>query len=276
MDNSIGFRLKSECLRAKTPTQEENLDLIRRIQAGDKTAASDFIVRNGKLVVRLISTNYPSYKDNEDVFQAGLMGLLKSAERFDFSYNVTMGTYAYNWITQSVGRYIADCESEIRIPVHTGNKLTKIRQAIRKYEADRESGDIKKYIIETTGFSVSDIDLLMPYVEKSTSLNSVVDTDDGSDSEVMDFIADSKDSIEKTVERQAVSEHVREILKEVLNEKEYAVIEYRFGFDSKVKSEAELRKITGITSRQGIQQCEARAIRKLRHPKYARLLRELN
>ena len=120
-----GFSLIKTCAKAKTPTREENLELVRRIQAGDKEAESEFAIRNGKLVIKVIKNKFNMYIDNEDVFQAGLLGLLKAAEKFDLKdkSDISVATYAYIWIRQSIGRYISENENDIRIPVHANEKL---------------------------------------------------------------------------------------------------------------------------------------------------------
>lgn len=275
MDNIVGYQLRTECLRAKTLTKEENLDLVRRIQDGDKEAATKYILCNGKLVVKVIKEKYPVYIDSEDVFQAGIMGLIKAADKFDFSYDVTVSTYAYTWIVQSIGRYIADSEADIRIPIHANEKLIKIKMAINKYDNESVRTDRDKFIANETGFDAQTLAELLPYAENKVSLNSLVNSDGDSDSEMLDFIEDGNTNIEHQIETKDVSERLKTILKEALNDKEYLVIMHRFGFMGDTKTFDEIKDIIGITSRQGIQQCEAKALRKLKDPKYASVLREL-
>lgn len=275
MDKTVGFRLKAECLRAKTPSQEENLELVRRIQNNDSDAASEFILRNGKLVVDAISKYYPLQKDSEDAFQAGLMGLLKSAKSFDLSMDTSISTYAYIWVRQSVGRYIANNENDIRIPIHSYSDLVKIKIVMKEYESENSDLDIKDYIMKKTGFDKDTVDLLMPYVNGSLSLNSVVDNSDGTDTELADFIADENKGTEQRVIESIVKDDVMKVLMSVLNSKELEVIKYKYGLDGAVGSMEELMEVTGIHSRQGIQQCEIRVLRRLKHCPESASLRRL-
>lgn len=275
MDKTVGFRLKAECLRAKTPSQEENLELVRRIQNNDSDAASEFILRNGKLVVDAISKYYPLQKDSEDAFQAGLMGLLKSAKSFDLSMDTSISTYAYIWVRQAVGRYIANNENDIRIPIHSYSDLVKIKIVMKEYESENSDLDIKDYIMKKTGFDKDTIDLLMPYVNGSLSLNSVVDNSDGTDTELADFIADENKGTEQRVIENIVKDDVMKVLMSVLNSKELEVIKYKYGLDGAVGSMEELMEVTGIHSRQGIQQCEIRVLRRLKHCPESASLRRL-
>lgn len=275
MDKTVGFRLKTECLRAKTPSQEENLELVRRIQNNDSDAASEFILRNGKLVVNAISKYYPLQKDSEDAFQAGLIGLLKSAKSFDLSMDTSISTYAYIWVRQAVGRYIANNENDIRIPIHSYSDLVKIKTVMKEYESENSDLDIKEYIMKKTGFDKDTIDLLMPYVNGSLSLNSVVDNSDGTDTELADFIADENKGTEQRVIENIVKDDVMKVLMNVLNSKELEVIKYKYGLDGAVESMEELMNVTGIHSRQGIQQCEIRVLRRLKHCSESAKLRGL-
>lgn len=275
MDTIVGYQLKKICLKAETLTKEENLELVEKIQNGDKEAANKFIIGNGKLVIKILKDRYPYYADSEDAFQAGVMGLLKAANMYDFRNGASVATYAYNWIRQSIGRYITDSEANIRIPVHTNEKLIKIKQAINRYDNENIQSDRIEYIQEQTGYDLKTLDELMPYVDNSISLNTTVDSDSEAKSEIGDLIADDSESIEEIIETNDLRDRLRKILKEVLNDKEYEIIMYRFGFYGEEKTFDEIKDIIGITSRQGIQQCEARAIKKLRHPKYEKLLREL-
>lgn len=275
MDKTVGFRLKAECLRAKTPSQEENLELVRRIQNNDSDAASEFILRNGKLVVDAISKYYPLQKDSEDAFQAGLMGLLKSAKSFDLSMDTSISTYAYIWVRQAVGRYIANNENDIRIPIHSYSDLVKIKTVMKEYESENSDLGIKDYIMKKTGFDKDTVDLLMPYVNGSLSLNSVVDNSDGTDTELADFIADENKGTEQRVIESIVKDDVMKVLMSVLNSKELEVIKYKYGLDGAVGSMEELMNVTGIHSRQGIQQCEIRVLRRLKHCPESASLRRL-
>lgn len=275
MDKTVGFRLKAECLRAKTPSQEENLELVRRIQNNDSDAASEFILRNGKLVVDAISKYYPLQKDSEDAFQAGLIGLLKSAKSFDLSMDTSISTYAYIWVRQAVGRYIANNENDIRIPIHSYSDLVKIKTVMKEYESENSDLDIKDYIMKKTGFDKDTVDLLMPYVNGSLSLNSVVDNSDGTDTELADFIADENKGTEQRVIENIVKDDVMKVLMSVLNSKELEVIKYKYGLDGAVGSMEELMNVTGIHSRQGIQQCEIRVLRRLKHCSESAKLRGL-
>lgn len=274
MDNIVGYQLRTECLKSKSLTKEENIELVRKIQAGDKDAANQFILRNGKLVISIINEKFPNYKDDEDVFQAGILGLLRAAEKFDFNFENTVGTYAYSWIMQSIGRYIVDLNTDIRIPVHTNEKLIKIKQAINKYENSNLKTNRNEFIQKETGLDSQTIDKLMPYLDNIVSMNTVIDTDGDGYAEIGDFIADNKDSIEKQLEKKEVKDKVQEILKEVLNKKEYMIIMYRFGFFGDTMKFDEIKRIIGITSRQGVQQCEAKALIKLKHSKYADILKD--
>lgn len=275
MDTVIGYQLRTECVKAKTLTKEENLELVRQIQAGNKEAINKYVICNGKLVIKVIKDKFPYYIESEDVFQAGLIGLLKAAEMYETDSEASVATYAYDWIRQSIGRYITNCESTVRIPVHTNEKLIKIKQAVYKYDSEDTKQDKLEFIQEHTGFDSKLINELLPYVDSSISLNSMVESDSDTVGEIIDLIADESESIESRIENKDVSERLHKVLKEALNDKEYTIIMNRFGFFGEEKTFDEITTLVGIKSRQGIQQCEARALKKLQQPKYEKILREL-
>lgn len=277
MDTTVGYELRKECLKARTLTKEENAELVAKIKNGDKEAANKFIIGNGKLVIRILKDKYPFYADSEDAFQAGIMGLLKAANDYDPSQGATVATYAYQWVRQYIGRYITNSENDIRIPVHQNERLIKIKQAITKYDNEDIKSDRMEYIQEQTGFDLKTLEELIPYVETCVSLNAKVDadSDSGVKSERGDFLTDGSDSIEEATESKLLREKFRELLKEILDDTEFEIIMYKFGFYGKEMTFDEIKDIVGVGSRQAIQQKMARAMRKLQHPKYANIIREL-
>lgn len=272
-----GFSLIKTCAKAKTPTREENLELVRRIQAGDKEAESEFVIRNGKLVITVINNKFNMYIDNEDVFQAGLLGLLKAAEKFDLKdkSDISVATYAYIWIRQSIGRYISENENDIRLPVHAHEKLKKMMAIRNKYNTEKPECTLEMYIKQETGFDDNVINTLMPYTLHTISLNEPVklDSDSRDDSEIIDFIDDKINSTEDDVVEQFRDEAVYNVMKEALNEREFDVICRRFGIGYEQMTLEEVGKAYGIT-RERIRQIEVKALRKLRNPRYKRLLQD--
>lgn len=265
MDKSVGFSLRAECFKTETATKEENAEFVRRIQSGDKSATTEFILKNGKLITSIIKTYYPSCVDSDDAFQQGAIGLLKAVEKFDASMQeASVTTYAYDWIRQSVGRYIHESGNMVHIPIHACETLNKIKRSINKYNIDTDGNDLKKFVCKDANIDEETYDWLIPYTQSGSSLNSIVGNNDGDESsELQDFIADDNISTSQSVENKIMSNNIRKALREILNDKEYIVICYRAGLGCEVLTFEEIGNILGI-SRQAVQTMEARIMKKLR------------
>jgi len=274
-----GFDLKHYIMNnGKLLTREENIELVKRLQSGDKEAENEFILNNGKLVVSIISKEFPLLRDNDDIFQQGLIGLVEGAKRYDESYETAVGTHCYFWVKQRIQRYIADCESTIRIPVHMHEVLIKIRTLRNKYESEQEKEcSFKEYIMnnipELTEENYKDI---APYIDGVVSLNKPIGEDEhGEVTELMDFIANKpdnfSDSIEDSVLSSNLSDELIKILDKALDTKELEVIKRRFGFYGQVETLEEIGKDYNVT-RERIRQIEEKALKKLRSQKYKNML----
>src|ERR671932_613646 len=111
-------------------THQEEIDLSRRVKAGDTKARRRLVEKNLRLVVS-VAKKYRGYGlPFEDLIQEGNIGLMKAVEKFDPDRGFRFSTYATWWIRQAVQRAVADKGRTIRVPVHMGEKM---RKAIRAY-----------------------------------------------------------------------------------------------------------------------------------------------
>lgn len=201
--------------------------------------------------------------DREDMFQYGMMGLIKAAEKFDLSKETQFSTYAVYWIRQSITRAIMDFSRTIRIPVHMWERINKMK---------RVKGQLKSYLkreplAEEIG---AEMDLLTSKVyeiislsHNEISLDTPVGT--GKESFLGDFIED--DSIDLPEEK-AMKNALKEEFNDVLNkytDRERDIITKRFGLqDQEASTLEELGEIYGVT-RERIRQIESKTLKRLRH-----------
>ena len=197
------------------------------------------------------------------MFQHGMMGLIKAAEKFDLSKETQFSTYAVYWIRQSITRAIMDFSRTIRIPVHMWERINKMK---------RVKGQLKSYLkreplAEEIG---AEMDLLTSKVyeiislsHNEISLDTPVGT--GKESFLGDFIED--DSIDLPDEK-AMKNALKEEISDVLNkytEREREIINKRFGLqDQEEKTLEELGQVYGVT-RERIRQIESKTLKRLRH-----------
>lgn len=201
--------------------------------------------------------------DSDDMFQHGMMGLIKAAEKFDLSKETHFSTYAVYWIRQSITRAIMDFSRTIRIPVHMRERINKMR---------RVKGQLKSYLkreplAEEIG---AEMDLLTSEVYEIILLsqNEVsLDTPVGSeqDSFLGDFIKDdSNDLPNEKVMKNSLKEEISDVLNKY-TEREREIINKRFGLqDQEEKTLEELGQVYGVT-RERIRQIESKTLKRLRH-----------
>lgn len=266
-EENIGYDLKHICRTSKQLSAQENLELVKRIQAGDNDAKKEFIYANGKLIETVIRKNFPKYIDSDDAFQQGILGLMTAAEKFDFTHETMVSTYAYLWIQQSIGRYILNNERDIRIPCKASETLRQIKNTVDEYKKEQHKEDVVTYVSNKLKLKYNRVKELIPYIENMTYLNSYVANGEGDgDTELIDFIESDEPSVEDTVlsEFDDTNKILHSNLNDVLTDKEKLVIEHRFGLNGNTaKTLEQIGEILGIT-REGVRLIQNKAIQKLK------------
>lgn len=265
-------RLMLEILNAKTPTREENIELVRAAQNGDEKAREDAFIRNGRLVLSVAHKFYTKNNDEEDLLQEGFIGLNRAIRSFDTEFGTAFSTYAMWWIRQSIGRYVANNSRTIRLPVHIYEKLLSIHRAEKELDQNNESITIEK-IAEKTGLSKETCTFLLAYTDDATSLDIRIGVEE--DTTLSEVVPDTKHDTEAQAIETVVSEELEKLINECLSEKEKDVIYRRFGMNGYSQHTLEeVGQVYNVT-RERIRQIEDKAIKKLKNPKRIRKLRGL-
>ncbi len=266
-------RYLSEIGRIPLLTPEEEIELAMRIAGGDTEATNKLVEANLRLVVSIAKRHVGRGLDFLDLIQEGNAGLMKAAEKFDYTKGFKFSTYATWWIKQAITRAIADSGRTIRIPVHMVENINKVKRTTNELlhrlgreptveEIAAEIGRPPEHVRECQRCAQEPISLETPVGEEE-------------DSHLGDFIPDG--GMLSPLEDAAMAEMRRKINEalETLTPREAQVLRLRFGLnDQKPQTLEEVGKEFNVT-RERIRQIEAKALRKLRHPSRSKHLREL-
>lgn len=251
---------------------DQEKELSVKALAGDRDAVNTLVECNLLLVVSVAKKYYGCGLPLLDLIQEGNLGLIKAAEKYDGSKGFRFSTYATYWIRQAISRALGDQSRTIRIPANMVELLSKVKKATAELTQQLGRAPTDKEIAAHMGVELDKVQTVMDLAQATTSLDTPVD--DEGETCMGDLIADhSAENPMANIIREANSQIIAAVF-DTLGSREAEILKMRFGINAeKAMTLEEVGQHYGL-SKERIRQIENKAIRKLRNPIRAKMLKE--
>lgn len=249
----------------------EEIELAKRIEEGDAQAKQMLAESNLRLVVSIAKRYVGRGLSFLDLIQEGNLGLIKAVDKFDYNKGYKFSTYATWWIRQAITRSIADQSRTIRIPVHMSEVINKTYRVSRSLLQELGREPTEQELSEAMNLPIEKVHEILKVSADPISLDTPIGEED--DSHLGDFIRDDTIMGPEDAASYAVLQDQISRLLDTLTAREQRVLILRFGLkDGRSRTLEEVGREFNVT-RERIRQIEAKALRKLRHPSRARMLK---
>ncbi len=253
-------------------TPDEEKELARRIQKGDKEALKRLVEANLKFVVSIAKRYRGKGVPFMDLINEGNLGLIEAAKRFDPDRNVKFITYAVWWIKQAIISAIAEQSGIFKISYKTLNLLNNVGRKFNELQKELNRDPSPRELAEAMDIDELALNSLLTTYGDHKSLDDYIssDTDDLNYEDVIE--QETVDDAETELIKKSFVEHLMESLS-ILSDREREVLIHRFGLNGEEpKTLQEIGKILNL-SRERVRQIEKNALEKIRRSRYKNILK---
>lgn len=220
---------------------KEQMEMLRKIKQGKTELKDEFVKANLRLVLSLVKKFNHRCEAVDDIFQVGVVGLIKAIDNFDITQNVQFSTYAVPMIAGEIKRFLRD-SSAMRISRSIRDISYKISKEKEAFMAKNNEEPTIEYLAKALDLSQEDVILALESTTQPMSLYDAVYNDDGDSIYVLDQLKSDKNEMESLTETLSVIQAL-----EKLSEKERNIIKRRF-FDN--KTQVEIAEEIGVSQAQ--------------------------
>jgi RNA polymerase primary sigma factor len=256
-----GIRLFLDDLdRHPLPGPEEQVELAKRVAAGDEEARQQMIAANLRLVVHWARRYQDRGVDFADLVQEGTFGLMRAVDKFDWRRGFRFSTYATWWIRQALQRAVQQQSGTIRVPMEVAEQIQRVERTAAELTAELRRDPTPAEVADAAGVSVEDLPSLAQVSRVVASLDQPAGSE--GNTPLGDLVGVHDDPFEEEVERAMVLDRVRQAV-DALDGLERQVVRIRFGLDGDAPASLQTTASKlGIGVRRA-RQAEARALQQL-------------
>jgi len=218
-------------------TREEEIELSKKIEAGDLRARDRMIRANIRLAISIAKNYANKGVDLEDLIQESSLGLIKAVDRFDWRKGFKFSTYACWWIRQSVRQHVAAQSGSIKLPSYARGTLWKMKSISEEYHKEFGVEPSHQEIADLLGTSPETLRSLMKCAATPVQIDGgAYKSSDGNRSMHEVLVDDRAISVEESIDKEKLIKAVRGVLSE-LSPREETVLRLRFGITEDLEEE---------------------------------------